>query len=110
MRRYSIFVLSDDNMHCFRPIQNKIFAPKLLNDSIHQPHTMKVIGCKSEPVHQVLRRAPVSNTAGMYPSVGFARKQEKGLVWLFHQPISNPLMYLSCSMFAWSNNKLGQPK
>ena len=27
----------------FRPTQNNISAPKLLNDSIHRPHTMKVI-------------------------------------------------------------------
>ena len=94
----------------FRPTQNNISAPKLLNDCIHRPHTMKVIGCKSEPVHHVLRRAPVSSTMGMYPSVGFARKQEKGLAWLPNQPISGPLMPLSSSMFAGANNKLGQPK
>ena len=93
----------------FRPTQNNISAPKLLNASIHRSHMMKVIGCKSEPVHKVIRREPVPQTRGMYPSTGFARKQEKGLAWLPHQPTSGPLMPLSSSMYAGANNKLGQP-
>ena len=48
----------------FRPTQNNINAPKLLNNAFHRPNTMKVIGCKSEDVHKVLRREAVPETMG----------------------------------------------
>jgi hypothetical protein len=53
-------------------------APPLLNDSIHRPHTMKVLGCKqNHESHRVLRRPALSNTGGMFPSTGYARGQKK---------------------------------
>jgi hypothetical protein len=91
----------------FRPTQNNINAPKLLNPAIHRPLTMKVLGCKSEDVHKVLRRSPVSDTMGMYPHTGYARGQEKGMAWLPNQPITGPIMPQASPFFAGANNKLG---
>jgi hypothetical protein len=91
----------------FAPTQNNINAPKLLNSAIHRPHTMKVLGCKSENIHQVIRRAPIPETHGMYPHTGYARGQEKGLAFLPNQPISGPIMKQASSFFAGADNRLG---
>lgn len=82
-------------------------APPLLNDAIHRPHTMKVLGCKqNHEAHRVLRRAPVSSTAGMYPSTGYARGQDRGLAYLAEKPITGKIMPLSSSFYAGMNNKI----
>lgn len=82
-------------------------APPLLNDSIHRPHTMKVLGCKQNAeAHRVLRRPPVSSTKGMYPSTGYARGQDKGLAFLGEKPITGRIMPLSSSHYAGMNNKI----
>lgn len=80
-------------------------APPLLNDSIHRPHTMKVLGCKQDS-HRVLRRPPVKSTEGMYPSTGYARGQDKGLAFLAEKPITGKIMPLASSFYAGMNNKI----
>jgi hypothetical protein len=91
--------------------QDGIIAPPLLNNAIHRPHTMKVLGCKSErEAHKVIRRAPINATKGMYPPTGYARHQPKGLATLSQRPTNLPLMPDPSSFYAGSNSKLGQPK
>jgi hypothetical protein len=82
-------------------------APPLLNDSIHRPHTMKVLGCKqNHESHRVLRRPALSNTGGMFPSTGYARGQKKGLAFIDQQPITGKIMESASSFYAGSNSKI----
>ena len=82
-------------------------APKLLNDSIHRPHTMKVLGCKqNHESHRVLRRPALSNTGGMFPSTGYARGQKKGLAFIDQQPITGKIMESASSFYGGSNSKI----
>lgn len=91
--------------------QDGVIAPPIMNNAIHRPHTMKVIGCKSErEAHKIIRRAPINETKGMYPSTGYARHQNKGLSTLRERPIDLPLLPNPSSFYAGANSKLGQPR
>ena len=91
--------------------QDGVIAPKLINSAIQRPHTMKVLGCKSErEAHKIIRRPPINETKGMYPSTGYARHQPKGLSSLRERPTDLPLMPDPSSFYAGANSKLGQPR
>jgi len=82
-------------------------APPLLNDSIHRPANMKVLGCKqNHESHKVLRRAPINSTAGMYPSTGYARGQDKGLSYIPQKPITGRIMETSSSFYGGANSRI----
>jgi len=90
--------------------QDGINAPKIMNNSIQRPHTMKVLGCKSDrEAHKVLRRAPLPDELGMYAPTGYARHQPKGLASLNERPTDGQIMPLASSFYGGGNNKLGQP-
>ena len=58
---------------------------------------------------RVMRRPAISQFGGMYPQVGFARGQKKGLAYDPDKPIDNQLMPIADSFNAGLNSKLGQP-
>ena len=58
---------------------------------------------------RVLRRPAVPQEGGMYPQVGFARGQHKGLAFEVEKSISLPLMPIADSFNAGLNSTLGQP-
>tara|TARA_R110000868_G_scaffold172130_1_gene407947 strand:- start:1835 stop:2281 length:447 start_codon:yes stop_codon:yes gene_type:complete len=59
-------------------------------------------------VQRVLRRPAIPQEGGMYPQVGFARGQRKGLAFQIEKPINLPLMPHADSFNAGLNSTLGQ--
>jgi len=58
---------------------------------------------------RVLRRPAIPQEGGMYPQVGYARGQHKGLAFEVEKSISLPLMPIADSFNAGLNSTLGQP-
>ena len=58
---------------------------------------------------RVLRRPNIPQEGGMYPQVGFARGQRKGLAFSVEKSISLPLFPQADSFNAGLNSTLGQP-
>lgn len=90
--------------------QQNTYRKEIMNNAIQRPYALKMRGCKEEPqLHQVIRRPPVNPMQGLYPQVGWARHQKKGLAYDPKKPIDLPLMPLSSSFYAGMNNKIPQP-
>ena len=58
---------------------------------------------------RVLRRPAIPQEGGMYPQVGYARGQHKGLAFNVEKSISLPLFPQADSFNAGLNSTLGQP-
>jgi len=58
---------------------------------------------------RVLRRPAIPQEGGMYPQVGYARGQHKGLAFNVEKSISLPLIPIADSFNAGLNSTLGQP-
>jgi len=73
-----------------RGLRSGVMAPPLLNDAIQRPHTMRVLGCKDEPmVNRTLRRPPVSAMKSISAPTGYAVGQKKGLAYEHERPITH---------------------
>jgi hypothetical protein len=57
----------------------------------------------------ILRRPAISALGGMYPQVGYARSQQKGLAYIEGKSINQPLLPLADNFNAGLNSELGQP-
>ena len=87
------------------------YRKELMNNAIQKNYALKPKGCKEESqLHQVIRRPPLDPMRGLYPQVGWARHQRKGLAYDPKKPIDGKLMPLADSFYAALNSKLGQPK
>jgi len=58
---------------------------------------------------RVIRRPAIPQEGGMYPQVGYARGQKKGLAFNVEKAISGPLMPVADSFNAGLLSILGQP-
>ena len=58
---------------------------------------------------RVLRRPAIPQEGGMYPQLGYARGQPKGLAFNVEKSISGPLMPVADSFNAGLTSTLGQP-
>jgi len=85
--------------------------PEVLPQALSRSSLMIIKPLKPiETLTNIVRRPPVADTLGMFPSTGIGRGESKGLAYNPKHPTNTPLMPLSSNFSAGLNNKLGQPK
>jgi hypothetical protein len=90
--------------------EHKVFTPPLMNPAITPNMAFKTKGCKDDfNAVKVIRRPAMNPMAGLYPQVGWARHQKKGLAYDPAKPINTKLMPLSSNFYAGLNNSIPQP-
>jgi len=90
---------------------NRDFAPDCMHGSVLTTNLGGARGvkpCKGLE-KTILRRPAISSLGGIYPQTGFARHQQKGMLYDRKVKIDGPLLPLASSFNAGILNKIPQP-